>query len=215
MFDLDQAIVEWRRQMAAAGINNPETLDELESHLRDDVERGQERPGFSAAQAFAGAVEQMGQIAALKTEFRKVKRPIERMIMKTAPVSNLAIDFEPQWKTYLKAAVFSAPALFIWAFAAVFLFPKLEMIWRDAGFAASGVQRALQLSRLLVSHGFLVFLGVILVFTLIEWRSNQWPRYRRASLVVVVFLLNTTVLLLITTMFVTALLAAPALLHAR
>ena len=39
MFDLDQAIVAWRRQMIAAGFNSAETLDELESHLRDDVEQ--------------------------------------------------------------------------------------------------------------------------------------------------------------------------------
>jgi hypothetical protein len=215
MFNLDQAIVDWRRQMIAAGFNSAETLDELESHLRDDVEQCQSRSGSRTPEAFEVALQQMGQVAALKTEFRKVKRPIERMIMTTAPMNNLTAEFEPQWKTYLKAAVFSAPALFIWAFAAVFLFPKLEMIWRDAGFAASGVQTALRLSRLVVSHGFIVALGVIVIFALVEWRFNQWPRYRRASLGVAVFVLNTVVLLLITCMFITALLAAPALLHAR
>ena len=37
MFNLDQSITEWRRQMLAAGIKTPALLDELESHLRDDV----------------------------------------------------------------------------------------------------------------------------------------------------------------------------------
>jgi len=37
MFDLDQAISEWRRQMAAGGIKLPDALDELESHLREEV----------------------------------------------------------------------------------------------------------------------------------------------------------------------------------
>ena len=38
MFDLEQAILEWRRQMTAGGIKAPEVLDELESHLHDDVD---------------------------------------------------------------------------------------------------------------------------------------------------------------------------------
>jgi len=38
MFNLEQAILDWRRQMAASGIKAPDVLDELESHLRDDVE---------------------------------------------------------------------------------------------------------------------------------------------------------------------------------
>lgn len=215
MFDLDQAIVDWRRQMIAAGFNSGETLDELESHLRDDLEQCQSRSGSCTPEAFEVAVQQMGQVAALKSEFRKVTRPIERMIMTTAPMNSLTVDFEPQWKSYLKAAVFSAPALFIWAFAAVFLFPKLEMIWKDAGLAASGLQTALRLSRLVVSHGFIIALSVIVIFALFEWRFNEWPRYRRVSLGVAVFVLNTVVLLLITGMVITALLAAPALLHSR
>jgi ferritin-like metal-binding protein YciE len=42
MFDPEQTIAEWRRQMAAGGIKTPEVLNELESHLREDVEQ-QER----------------------------------------------------------------------------------------------------------------------------------------------------------------------------
>ena len=38
MFDLDQAVAQWRQQMSADGIKNSATLDELESHLRDDIE---------------------------------------------------------------------------------------------------------------------------------------------------------------------------------
>ena len=38
MFDLEQAIAEWRKQMLAAGIKAPVPLDELESHLREEVE---------------------------------------------------------------------------------------------------------------------------------------------------------------------------------
>src|SRR5712692_4700974 len=71
MFDLNEKITEWRRQMLAAGIKTPVPLSELESHLRDDVEQ-QMRSGLSAQQAFAAAVQGIGQAAVLECEFDKV-----------------------------------------------------------------------------------------------------------------------------------------------
>ena len=70
MFKLDQAIAEWRRQMLDAGIRTPVPLDELESHLHEEVER-QMRARVGAEQAFRDAVQRMGQAQALKTEFAK------------------------------------------------------------------------------------------------------------------------------------------------
>jgi hypothetical protein len=70
MFSLEQAIAEWRRQMLAAGIKTPVPLDELESHLREDMEQ-QMRSGLSAPQAFEVAVQRIGQADALKAEFKK------------------------------------------------------------------------------------------------------------------------------------------------
>ena len=70
MFNLDQAIAEWRRQMVAAGIKTPEALKELEAHLRDDVEH-QMLSGVSAEQAFNTAVQQLGSANTLKAEFAK------------------------------------------------------------------------------------------------------------------------------------------------
>ena len=48
MFNLEQAITEWRQRMLAAGLRSPVPLDELESHLRDEIER-QVRAGAPAA----------------------------------------------------------------------------------------------------------------------------------------------------------------------
>jgi hypothetical protein len=39
MFSLEQSIAEWRTQMLAAGIKTPTLLEELENHLRDEIER--------------------------------------------------------------------------------------------------------------------------------------------------------------------------------
>jgi len=70
MFDLDQAIAEWRRQMLSAGIKSPVPLEELEIHLREDVEQGM-RSGLTAQAAFETAVQRMGQADGLKAEFKK------------------------------------------------------------------------------------------------------------------------------------------------
>lgn len=71
MFSLEYSIAEWRRQLTASGIASPEVLDELESHLRDDVEQ-QMRSGLTPQQAFDTAFERLGRREALKTEFKKV-----------------------------------------------------------------------------------------------------------------------------------------------
>jgi len=84
MFNLDQAVADWRRQMAAAGIESAEVLDELESHLRDDVER-QVCSGAEAQRAFDSAVRRMGSAQALRREFAKSGRadePRRRRFMK-------------------------------------------------------------------------------------------------------------------------------------
>ena len=37
MFDLEKSIADWRTQMLAAGIKSPVPLEELESHLREEI----------------------------------------------------------------------------------------------------------------------------------------------------------------------------------
>src|SRR4051812_39996292 len=70
MFNLDAAILEWRRQMSDAGIKTPVPMDELECHLREDIER-QMLSGLSAEQAFTNAVSRLGKAHTLKAEFNK------------------------------------------------------------------------------------------------------------------------------------------------
>jgi hypothetical protein len=70
MFDLERAIGKWRQQMLAAGIKTPVPLEELESHLRDDVEQ-QIRTGLGARKAFRAGVKRLGQADPLTEEFAK------------------------------------------------------------------------------------------------------------------------------------------------
>jgi hypothetical protein len=71
MSNLEQSIAEWRRRMLAAGLKNPSVVDELESHLREHVER-QMQSGLGGEEAFQAAVQQIGQPSSLKREFGKV-----------------------------------------------------------------------------------------------------------------------------------------------
>jgi len=81
MFNLEQAITEWRRKARAEGIKSPELLDELEGHLCEDVER-EVRAGLSIEGAFAVAVQRIGPANALGIEFKKVVETRERRNMK-------------------------------------------------------------------------------------------------------------------------------------
>ena len=118
MFNMEQAISNWRARLAAAGVRTPEVLDELEGHLRDEVEQ-QLRLGLSPEYAFAIAVEQMGQANSLKHEFDKVDGPVLRVLRKLKafvarligvaplPLSN----FSANAKEILELAQVEAPRL--------------------------------------------------------------------------------------------------------
>ena len=70
MFDLEKSIAEWRRQMLAAGIKTPVPLEELEIHLREEIEQ-QMKSGLNEQQAFNSAVQKIGQGETLNSEFGK------------------------------------------------------------------------------------------------------------------------------------------------
>jgi hypothetical protein len=70
MFNLEQAIEQWRRQLATGGLNSPELLDELEGHLRDDIE-AQVLSGVDKERAFELAVTHLGRPGELIQGFAK------------------------------------------------------------------------------------------------------------------------------------------------
>ena len=71
MFNLETAIEEWRIEMLAAGVKMPMPLEELELHLREEIEE-QMRGGRSETEAFEAAVEKVGQAGVIKEEFMKI-----------------------------------------------------------------------------------------------------------------------------------------------
>jgi len=70
MFDLEQSIAVWRNQMLTAGIKTPVPLEELEVHLREEIEQ-QAKSGLGEAEAFEAAVLKIGQGGLLKKEFAR------------------------------------------------------------------------------------------------------------------------------------------------
>jgi len=72
MFNLEQTIADWRRQMRAAGIKSPVPLEELEIHLHDEIEK-QMKSGLTELEAFNSGVRKIGQAHALKNEFKKIE----------------------------------------------------------------------------------------------------------------------------------------------
>lgn len=70
MFNLDQSIAEWRQHMLAAGIKTPVPLEELESHLREDI-GGLTSSGMDERKAFQLAILRVGNPGSVACEFKK------------------------------------------------------------------------------------------------------------------------------------------------
>jgi len=222
MPDLEAQIAEWRQQMTDGGVRSAEVLEELESHLRDDVE-SQMAGGEGAREAFSSSVARLGSPDALKREFDKVGGGARRNRVKTALLTlagihgyhsplmymtNVPANSEPRWATYTKAAVFLFPAICIWTFSVFFLMPKLQAICREAGVT---LPWAYQAAHFFADHWFLVTVSAIVAFVLLERRWSRWPEFRRISVGSAVFVVNAVIMALITLMVIMALLAAPGL----
>jgi hypothetical protein len=74
MPEREEFIAQWRRNLAETTGCNKDVLDELESHLRDELQQ-LIQSGHSEEQAFALAVSRLGPPRALATEFAKVAEP--------------------------------------------------------------------------------------------------------------------------------------------
>jgi hypothetical protein len=227
MFQLDQAIAEWRRNMAGDGLKTPALLDELESHLQEDVEH-QVQSGVGAEQAFHAAVWRLGQPGALTNEFSKIGETNEvfarlKYFLATlagiqnptlATNMNTSSNLEPAWATYLKSGAFVLPATILWLFVVIFVFPKFNEVVSQSGVWMPGFLRMAWDLVLFLTHYMLPIGGALIIaLVLLEWRSAKWPHYRRAAFGIGAFVLNSVVLISITAMVVLALVAAPALAH--
>src|SRR5688500_17821161 len=72
MPELDESIVNWRERIAGGGAIDPQTLEELESHLRDEV-AALCAAGVPGEGAFDAAAWRIGMPGALQRELSKVR----------------------------------------------------------------------------------------------------------------------------------------------
>ena len=74
MHNLDKLILEWRKKAATPNIS-AETLDELETHLRETTAQFV-RSGMPVSNAFQRAVTELGEMPRISSEFRKLEQPL-------------------------------------------------------------------------------------------------------------------------------------------
>jgi len=214
--------------MLAAGIQTPVPLDELESHLREDI--GQQiKSGQSEPLAFNLAVQQFGETDVLNNEFAKAGETVfeclKQFFCAFAGIPNPQLvtnmntpqqNPEPRWVTYLKSAAWVLPAGFIWMGCMVFVVPKLKEV---------GVASKMELPQLITSElnvadfirnnfllGSLIFLALLIM---LEWRWRGWARFRRLFFGIIGFCLNFSALFLLATLLIFAVLVASQLAHPR
>ena len=215
--------------MLAAGIKSPVPLEELESHLREEIEQ-EMKSGFNEQKAFEIAIQRIGQTGALKTEFSKIggtaDEQLKQFVCTIAGVPNHPLstnmntscqNIEPRWATYFKTLAFVFPAIIFWVGSCMFIVPKLKQICLVSNTQVpKPMLTVLGLSELFKNHLFVASIVIIFALILLEWRSRWWRRQRRLVFGISAFLLNSTALISITTMFVLAVLAAANLLnHAK
>jgi hypothetical protein len=131
MFDLERAISEWRGQLASKGLNSPDVLDELESHLREDAQQ-HVRLGSSQEQAFNAAVQRFGAREALKNEFKKISGGAEWLARLMGLVGIALVAFIVWMSGYTFLQMELSPSEQIVAYAAVAFTLLTACAWRYA-----------------------------------------------------------------------------------
>ena len=224
MFNLEGKIMEWRKQMLAAGIQTPVPLEELENHLREEIEQ-QMQSGSNVQQAFEVAAHGIGQTDALKTEFAKAGESFygrsRQLVFTLAGIPNYLLtmnmntsnqNIEPRWATYCKSSAFLFPAVSLWVLAMTFVYPKFHQICLTAKVSfPAPLLSVITLANFLKNNFLLVCSVLVPVVGLLEWRASRWPRYRRAVLGTVALLLNALVLIWFLALVIMSILAADKL----
>lgn len=72
MHNLEKLITDWRKTMMAAREVGPETVDELETHLREHIDQ-LVRSGTNESEAFSRAVRELGSARWIGAEFQKLE----------------------------------------------------------------------------------------------------------------------------------------------
>jgi len=130
MFNLEQSIADWRKQMLAAGIKTPVPLEELEIHLREEIER-QMKSGLNEQKAFEISVEKMGEPESLKSEFKKSERTFMKQIFKVGAGFLLGVMLQLPGSFQLRDDLIIADGkLALWLLGLILQMWAVNSLWR-------------------------------------------------------------------------------------
>lgn len=117
---------------------------------------------------------------------------------------------ESRWLTYLKAVLFTAPAVAAWGFACVFLVPKAVEIAHMSGLETSKFGWSWPTTFFFVHWGRTLLVTMLIALALMEFARPRWW-HRRVALGVSVWLTNAIVFFGLITLLIVVLMAAPSL----
>ena len=112
--------------------------------------------------------------------------------------------------TYLKAASFLAPPLFIWTAITIWVTPKVKQICADADAPPFTAFKIMDFAQ---DNWLILTVTLLAIIILLEWKSNLWRRWRKYTVGTAVFLINTAVTLGLASLLVIAAIAGPMLIN--
>jgi hypothetical protein len=133
-YDLNAAVENWRNELAAQPNLASDDRRELETHLRDAIERRM-KSGMDAQRAFEAAVQRIGKSRALNSEFKKNINLNWKKIMAMAGLCGFTL-FIAVFKPGKASDITSAQQLSLLASTAVAIFLSFTGKWGGRFFPA-------------------------------------------------------------------------------
>jgi hypothetical protein len=182
MHDLEKLIAEWRK--SAAKNANAETLDELETHLRETTEQ-LVRSGMNLSDAFQRAVAELGAMPRISSEFKKLDEPLWLPVKLTIGVTAvLALALAVFAGTHLgsgRSSILLTAHIFTvtLGYSLTLLIGALGICFVSQrcleDFSTSRLRSISRVSLVLGSVA--LFLTTLGVFLAMAWAKIEWGRY--------------------------------------
>jgi hypothetical protein len=196
MYDLNQSINHWKSAIAQNGTCSTDEVQELEAHLREQVADLVEA-GLAEQEAFSVGLSRMGAPGDLCAEYEKVS----------------PMRF---WRRRLYTLLLAAPAVGVGVFTAIFLLPKLEHMWSEAGMGGipGNHQWVLEIPVLILEslcrYGGYALVVAVAAVIFFDSRAASWSRFRYLPFSAIAFSVNFAVLIAITSACIAFAIVAPA-----
>ncbi|HSY19433.1 MAG TPA: permease prefix domain 1-containing protein [Candidatus Acidoferrales bacterium] len=178
MFNLESSIANWRRQMLAAGIQSPVPLEELENHLREEINQ-QIRAGLNEHQAFESAYAQIGRADRLKTEFKKSEGVL--VWLSATPQCRIIRILALLWLARCLWGLVSTADI-------IGNLPYAENV--QTWFFGISMTRTNSILLIMLTGGLIYVMGIVASLRLLAGKGGTWPILFLAVLGLVVFVVS-------------------------